>query len=100
MLFGDRVPKSKKRDKEFDGRLQEMQANATRLRTMDRQHQKEHARVSSELRAMLKAAGGEQEKQALLNAIRNEMIQNHNYTSEDADKALANVMGKYRRMNI
>jgi hypothetical protein len=100
MLFGDRNPKSRKRDTKFDGRLQEMQAKATKLRTIDRQNQREHAKLSSELRAMLKAAAGVQEKQDLLNAIREEMIQKHNYSAEDADKALAIFMGKYKRMKI
>ena len=100
MFFGDKNPKTRKREAQFDGFLQKMQAKATKLRTIDRQNQREHAKVSSELRALLKAAGGEEEKQELLNAIREEMIQKHNFTAEDADKALATFMGKYKRLKI
>jgi hypothetical protein len=100
MLFSDRNPKSRKRDAKFDGWLQKMQAKAKKLRTLDRQNQKEHAKVSKELLAMLDAAGGEQERQDLLDAIRNDMIQNHNFTADDAERALANALGKSKRLKI
>jgi len=77
-----------------------MQSKAHKLRTLDRQNLREHAKVLKELRSMLDGAGCEQERQDFLNAIRNDMIQNHDFTADDADRALAIALGKYKRSKI